>query len=53
MIQLTGLPAAAEATLAKELAIEREALRLTPDEWTIPLFGEAEAADKRSVLQDA
>ncbi|HEY6685618.1 MAG TPA: AAA family ATPase [Propionibacteriaceae bacterium] len=33
------------------LAREHNALRLTPDEWMIPLFGEPEADGKRDVLE--
>ncbi|NNC75589.1 MAG: AAA family ATPase [Acidimicrobiia bacterium] len=33
MILTCGLPAAGKTTLAKELAVERDAVRLTKDEW--------------------
>jgi hypothetical protein len=33
------------------LAVEHNALRLTPDEWMIPLFGEPEGDGKRDVLK--
>ena len=36
---IVGLPGAGKTTLAKALAAERRALRLTPDEWVIALFG--------------
>ena len=48
---MVGLPAAGKTTRARQLAEEHSALRLTPDEWMIPLFGEPEAGDKRDVLE--
>lgn len=48
---LVGLPAAGKTTMATRLAAEHDALRLTPDEWMIPLFGESEADGKRDVLE--
>jgi predicted kinase len=36
---------------AKGLAAEHAALRLTPDAWMIPLFGDSQAAEKRDVLE--
>ncbi|MEU3657256.1 ATP-binding protein [Streptomyces sp. NPDC032161] len=46
-----GLPGAGKTTKARQLAKEHSALRLTPDEWMIPLFGEPEAEGKRDVLE--
>lgn len=46
-----GLPGAGKTTTARQLAKEHRALRLTPDEWMIPLFGEPEANGKRDVLE--
>lgn len=46
-----GLPGAGKTTRARQLAKEHSALRLTPDEWMIPLFGEPEANGKRDVLE--
>jgi predicted kinase len=46
-----GLPGAGKTTRARRLAEEHGALRLTPDEWMIPLFGEPEADGKRDVLE--
>ena len=37
---MVGLPCSGKTTLAKKLAQERSALRLTPDEWQIGLFGQ-------------
>jgi predicted kinase len=51
MILLVGLPRSGNTTVAKKLAREQNALRLTPDEWMIPLFGEPEADGKRDVLE--
>ncbi|MFJ6623355.1 AAA family ATPase [Kitasatospora sp. NPDC091335] len=46
-----GLPGAGKTTKARQLAEEHGALRLTPDDWMIPLFGESEAGGKRDVLE--
>lgn len=48
---LVGLPAAGKSTVAKQLVVAHGALRLTPDEWMIPLFGESGAGGKRDVLE--
>ena len=48
---MVGLPGAGKTTRAKELAAEYRALRLTPDEWMIQLFGESTAGRKRDVLE--
>jgi predicted kinase len=48
---IVGLPGAGKTTQAKELAAECRALRLTPDEWMIPLFGEPSAGDRRDILE--
>jgi predicted kinase len=37
---MVGLPCAGKTTLAKKLEHERSALRLTPDEWQVGLFGQ-------------
>lgn len=37
---MVGLPCSGKTTLAKKLELERSALRLTPDEWQIGLFGQ-------------
>jgi len=48
---MVGLPGAGKTKRAKELAAEQCALRLSPDAWMIPLFGESEAGGKRDVLE--
>jgi len=48
---MVGLPAAGKTTLARQIEIEHQALRFTPDEWMIPLFGESMADGKRNVLE--
>ncbi len=49
---MVGLPGAGKTTKARQLAEEDHALRLTPDEWMIPLFGKLlEADDSRDVLE--
>jgi len=47
---LVGLPGAGKTTKAKQLEVEAPALRLTPDEWMIPLFGRDDPA-ARDVLE--
>lgn len=49
---MVGLPGAGKTTRAKELAAEHGALRLSPDAWMIPLFGESDPGGKRDVLED-
>ena len=48
---IVGLPGAGKTTRAKRLAAEHAALRLTPDAWMIPLFGEPDPCGKRDVLE--
>jgi predicted kinase len=48
---MVGLPASGKTTRAKEIEEERRALRLTPDEWMIPLFNDNDANGKRNVLE--
>jgi len=48
---IVGLPGAGKTEHAKALAAEHAALRLTPDEWMIPLFGDPQPAGKRDVLE--
>ena len=51
LVLMVGLPAAGKTTRAKELAATHQALRLTPDHWMIPLFGDPMADGKRWVLE--
>jgi predicted kinase len=37
---MVGLPCSGKTTLARKLEHERSALRLTPDEWQLRLFGQ-------------
>jgi predicted kinase len=49
---IVGLPGAGKTTLAREMAESYGALRLTPDEWHLPLFGKSLRADgKRDILE--
>lgn len=48
---MVGLPDAGKTTRAEELATTHQALRLTPDHWMIPLFGDNMADGKRFVLE--
>ena len=48
---MVGLPAAGKTTRARELASAWSALRLTPDEWMIPLFGQQQPEGKRNVVE--
>ena len=51
MFVMVGLPSAGKTTRARELASRWNALRLTPDEWMIPLFGQEQPEGKRNVLE--
>ena len=51
LILMVGLPGAGKTTRAKELATTYEAIRLTPDHWMVPLFGDSMADGKRFVLE--
>ena len=46
-----GLPGVGKTTAAKHIAEERRILRLTPDEWMAPLFGESDADGRRDILE--
>ncbi len=48
---MVGLPGAGKTTLAKRLEEEHAALRLTKDEWMMPLFGWGEFGNKREVVE--
>lgn len=51
MFVMVGLPTAGKTSRARELASAWSALRLTPDEWMIPLFGQVQPEGKRRVLE--
>ena len=50
-----GLPGVGKTTLARKIAHEDKAVRFSPDEWMIPLFGtnwrELDAVGKRDALE--
>jgi hypothetical protein len=48
---IVSLPGAGKTTHAKELEITASALRLTPDEWQIMLFGDQNPPDKRDLVE--
>jgi hypothetical protein len=48
---IVGLPGAGKTTRARELEISASALRLTPDEWQIMLFGDQNPPDKRDLVE--
>jgi predicted kinase len=48
---MVGLPASGKTTRAKKIEQERRALRLTPDEWMIPLFDDNDGEGKRNVIE--
>jgi predicted kinase len=51
MFVMVGLPASGKTGRARELASVWRAIRLTPDEWMIPLFGQEQPAGKRNVVE--
>ena len=48
---MVGLPGAGKTFRATELEISASALRLTPDEWQIALFGDQNPPDKRDLVE--
>lgn len=48
---MVGLPAAGKTHRARELEAELGALRFSPDEFMIPLFGDPEAGNMRYVVE--
>jgi predicted kinase len=48
---MVGLPGSGKTTRARQIERERQALRLTPDEWMIPLFGRSDGDGRRDVLE--
>jgi predicted kinase len=51
LLLMVGLPGAGKTTRAEELAQAYRALRLTPDEWMIPLFDGTQPDGKRDILE--
>jgi predicted kinase len=51
LLLMVGLPGAGKTTRARQLARAHRALRLTPDEWMIPLFDGTQPDGKRDVLE--
>lgn len=51
MFLIVGLPGAGKTERAKALAAMHSALRLTPDAWMIPLFGDPQPPGKRDILE--
>ena len=51
LLLMVGDVGAGKSTRARELAREMPALRLTPDDWMMPLFGHPDIQDKRSLLE--
>ncbi|HEY9293978.1 MAG TPA: ATP-binding protein [Microlunatus sp.] len=48
---LVGLPGAGKTTEALRLAETERAVRLSPDEWMLPLFGESDPNGLRDVME--
>ena len=48
---LVGLPGAGKTTEALRLAEAERAVRLSPDEWMLPLFGESDPNGLRDVME--
>src|SRR4051794_25452851 len=48
---LVGLPGTGKTTEALRLVADRRAVRLTPDEWMLPLFGESDPNGLRDVME--
>lgn len=46
-----GLPGTGKTTLARRVAAEHGILRLTPDEWMVPLFGDSQPEGRRDILE--
>jgi len=48
---LVGLPGSGKTTRAREIERTYCALRLSPDEWMLPLFGESDPDGKRDIME--
>lgn len=48
---LVGLPGTGKTTVSRALKGERGALRLSPNEWMLPLFGDSDPDGPRDVLE--
>ncbi|WP_313544481.1 AAA family ATPase [Leifsonia aquatica] len=48
---MVGLPGSGKTTRARELEHESGAIRLSPDEWMMPLFGASDVDGRRDVLE--
>lgn len=48
---IVGLPGVGKTTLAMRLEAEYRAVRLTTDDWMLPLFGESDPDGKRDVME--
>jgi predicted kinase len=46
-----GLPGAGKTTLARRIAEAERVVRLTPDDWMAPLFGDNDAGGRRDILE--
>jgi hypothetical protein len=46
---MVGLPASGKTTRAKEIGEAERAMRLTPDEWMNPLFGDPEGGRRETL----
>lgn len=51
MFVMVGLPAVGKTNRARQIASESKALRLTPDEWMIPIFGQEQPEGKRNIVE--
>lgn len=51
MFVMVGLPAVGKTTRARQIASESKALRLTPDEWMISIFGQEQPEGKRNIVE--
>ena len=52
LILICGLPGAGKTTLAKQLEKSRSALRLSPDEWIVPILEDVNNIPERDRLRD-